>query len=108
MLNLVGFFCLSRIRVENHGHEWVQLVGRHWIIEDENGNKDVVERFAPGVVGKQPGLESGDIFMYGSGVFLATPNGIMRGSFQFNEMDGTLFEVPVAPFRLIAEQENRN
>ena len=31
----------------------------------------------------------------------------MKGSFQFNSVDGSLFEVPVAPFRLIANQENR-
>ena len=94
----------KRIRIENHSHESIQVIGRHWIIEDENGKKEIVQRFAPGIVGKQPVLGSGHIFIYGSGVFLGTQTGVMKGSFQFNSVDGTLFEVPVAPFRLIAHQ----
>ncbi len=97
-----------RIRVENHNHEWVQLLGRHWVITDSNGKETMVDKFQPGVVGHQPLLEMGNIFVYGSGVFLGTPTGVMKGSFQFNSPSGELFDGLVVEFNLIAEQSDRD
>ena len=95
-----------KIRIENHGHSWIQLFGRHWVIEDQNGNKEILERFQPGVVGLQPQLNPGDIFLYGSGTFMSTPNGQMYGGLQFTNMNGELFEVPISTFKLIANNDN--
>ena len=89
-----------RIRIENHGHSWIQLLGRHWVIVDENGNKEILERFQPGVVGLQPQLNPGDIFLYGSGTFMSTKNGKMYGALQFTNLNGELFEVPISTFLL--------
>ena len=93
-----------KLRIENHGHQWVQLLGRHWVIIDDNDNKEVLERFQPGVVGLQPQLNEGEIFIYGSGTFLSTEKGKMYGSLQFTNMNGELFEVPISSFRLNASQ----
>ena len=91
-----------KLRIENHGHQWVQLLGRHWVIIDDDDNKEVLERFQPGVVGLQPQLNEGEVFIYGSGTFLSTERGKMYGSFQFTNMSGELFEVPISSFRLVA------
>ena len=91
-----------RIRIENHGHSWIQLLGRHWVIVDNNNNKEILERFQPGVVGLQPQLNPGDIFLYGSGTFMPTNIGKMYGALQFTNMNGELFEVPISTFKLIA------
>ena len=96
-----------RVRVENHSSRDVQLMGRHWVIEDKNGHLEVVKKFQPGVVGYTPVLTPGDVFVYGSGVRVRTEGGEMRGAFQFYKHDGEMFEVPVAPFKLIANQEDR-
>eukprot|EP01083_Nonionella_stella_P027850 76707_1 len=88
------------LRIENHSHTWCQLLGRHWVIVDENNNQEILERFQPGVVGLQPQFNPGDIFVYGSGTFLPTTVGKMYGAFQFAQMNGELFEVPISTFQL--------
>merc|ERR1740123_1858896 len=92
-----------KIRIENHGHAWIQLLGRHWVIEDKHKNKETLPRFQPGVVGLQPQLNPGDVFLYGSGTFMSTNEGKMCGAFQFTNMSGELFEVPVSTFSLICK-----
>ena len=55
-----------KVRIVNTTEETVQLVSRHWIIED--GTKSVeVPRGSPGVVGAMPRLEPGAEFEYTSG-----------------------------------------
>ncbi|MFQ5959619.1 MAG: Co2+/Mg2+ efflux protein ApaG, partial [Alphaproteobacteria bacterium] len=68
------------VRIENQGAETVQLVNRHWRITDEHGRMHEVR--GVGVVGEQPVLEPGDSFEYTSGTPLATPSGIMVGSYR--------------------------
>lgn len=49
-----------QVRVENWSKSTVQLVSRHWVIEDAQGREcDSVPKGSPGVVGQQPLLRPG-------------------------------------------------
>jgi ApaG protein len=82
----------------NRGTVTAQLVSRHWIITDSEG--DVQEVRGEGVVGAQPVLQPGQAFEYTSWCMIATPAGTMRGSYQMVTADGDRFDAEVAPFRL--------
>ncbi|MAA77812.1 MAG: Co2+/Mg2+ efflux protein ApaG [Deltaproteobacteria bacterium] len=82
----------------NMGQEPVQLLSRHWVITDANGNQENVR--GPGVVGKQPILQEGDSFSYTSFCPLPTQMGTMHGTYQFRRDDGEVFDAKIAPFVL--------
>jgi ApaG protein len=92
------WFFLYTVTITNEGTERVQLLTRHWIITD--GANQVEEVKGPGVVGKQPTLAPGESFEYTSGCPLATPFGIMEGTYQMVTDGGDHFDVTVAPFTL--------
>ena len=92
------FFFAYRVRISNVGEETVQLVSRHWLITDGDGNVEQVQ--GPGVVGEQPVLEPGEAFEYTSFCPLRTPIGSMHGSYQMVRTSGESFEVEIAPFHL--------
>jgi len=75
-----------------------RLLNRHWIIADGNGDEQEVK--GPGVVGEQPRLEPGTSFRYTSGAVLETEVGSMRGSYEFEDDTGALFDVPIPTFGL--------
>jgi ApaG protein len=87
-----------RIQIDNQGEETVQLVSRHWRITDALGR--TMEVRGEGVVGRQPVLAPGETFEYTSGTPLATPNGIMVGSYQVVTASGEHFEVAIPAFSL--------
>jgi ApaG protein len=86
------------VRIANEGTEPAQLVTRHWVITDGNGN--VQEVRGDGVVGQQPKLAPGEAFEYTSGCVLETPHGTMRGSYQLVRSGGAQFDAEIAPFLL--------
>jgi ApaG protein len=86
------------ITLENVGSVAAQLISRHWIITDAEG--DVQEVRGLGVVGHQPLLEPGQRFEYTSGCALATPVGTMKGSYQMTAEDGVQFEALIPEFLL--------
>lgn len=90
------------IVVSNRGDVPAQLIARHWIIKDENGQVQEVKGL--GVVGKQPLLAPGESFRYQSGCRLATPRGTMEGSYFCVAEDGERFECAIDPFVLDAGQ----
>ena len=53
-----------------------------------------------GVVGKQPVLAPGESFTYTSGCPLATPFGVMEGTYQMVSGNGEEFDAKIAPFTL--------
>jgi ApaG protein len=85
----------------NTGSVPAQLISRHWIITDAQGQTDEVKGL--GVVGQQPLLNPGESFQYASGSRLRTPHGTMHGSFFFVAADGHRFDVPVPLFVLQAQ-----
>jgi ApaG protein len=87
------------VRIRNEGESNAQLVSRHWIITDANGEREEVQ--GDGVVGHQPNLEPGESFDYTSFCILKTPHGSMRGSYRMVRNDGTTFEAVIAPFPLV-------
>jgi ApaG protein len=87
-----------QVRIENTGGETVQLRRRHWRITDSAGHMQEVR--GPGVVGEQPVLAPGESFEYTSGTPLATPSGIMVGSYEMETRGGESFEVAIPAFSL--------
>ncbi len=87
-----------KITISNRGDRPAQLVSRHWVITDGNGQVEHVR--GPGVVGETPRLEPGQSFAYQSFCPLATPIGSMEGTYQMVRDDGTAFEAEVALFTL--------
>jgi ApaG protein len=92
------WFFLYTVTILNEGFETLQLLTRHWVITDGTGHVEEVR--GPGVVGKQPTLRPGESFEYTSGCPLATPFGVMEGSYQMMSEAGERFDVRIAPFTL--------
>lgn len=86
------------IMITNTGNVAAQLISRHWIITD--ANNAVQEVRGLGVVGEQPLLKPGESFEYTSGTVIATPVGLMRGSYQMVAEDGAHFDATVEEFTL--------
>ena len=92
------WFFLYTIRITNESSRTVQLLNRHWIITDANG--EVEEVRGPGVVGQQPVLKQGESFEYTSGCPLETAFGSMQGSYEMQVDGGETFNANVAGFAL--------
>ena len=96
-----------RITIINEGDEWVKLLARHWVIINDETEKEEVT--GEGVVGYTPELKPGDSFTYSSFCPLNTPWGTMEGTFQMRRNDGTMFEARVERFFLLSpEAQNAN
>ncbi|SDX78523.1 ApaG protein [Allochromatium warmingii] len=86
------------ITIENRGTRAAQLLDRHWIITDADGQTQEVR--GEGVVGEQPYLRPGESFRYTSGAVLPTPLGSMRGQYGLIGDDGTRFTAAIPAFSL--------
>ena len=94
-----GSFAFAyQVTIANEGHGRVQLMRRHWIITDGNGEVREVE--GPGVVGEQPVLNAGEEHQYTSGAVLTTPFGTMEGTYEMHEPDGRTFKAVIPRFQL--------
>ncbi|WP_341939400.1 Co2+/Mg2+ efflux protein ApaG [Marinimicrobium sp. C2-29] len=87
------------ITIANQSDVAAQLIGRHWIIRDQEEKKQEIRGI--GVVGEQPYLGPGKSYTYTSGVILETQTGIMQGSYQMKSDDGKLFDVEIPAFALV-------
>ena len=88
------------VTVTNTGDVTAQLISRHWVIVDANGQKEEVKGL--GVVGHQPLLKPGESFQYTSGSRLRTVSGTMHGSYFCVAEDGERFEAEIPMFVLEA------
>ena len=86
------------IAITNKGSFDVQLLHRHWLITDANGK--IHEVNGEGVVGKQPLIRPGETFRYSSWTAIATPTGVMQGSYHMRSELGEEFNTPVPAFSL--------
>ena len=94
-----GSFAFAyQVTIANEGHGRVQLMRRHWIITDGNGEVREVE--GPGVVGEQPVLGRGDVHRYTSGAILKTPVGTMAGTYEMHTDGGRVFRAEIPCFAL--------
>lgn len=94
-----------QIVIENDSDFTVQLLRRHWYINDANGVQREVE--GEGVVGEQPIIAPGDKYEYISGCDLSTEIGTMKGTYLMQRTvsgESFLANIPsflmVAPFKL--------
>jgi ApaG protein len=92
------YFWAYTIEIANRGNVPVQIVGRHWVITDQNGKREDVR--GPGVVGEQPVIGPGSSFSYTSGCPLTTPSGMMVGVYDAVDDEGGAFQVAIPPFSL--------
>ncbi|MDP3087519.1 MAG: Co2+/Mg2+ efflux protein ApaG [Methylotenera sp.] len=86
------------VKIINTGNVAAQLISRHWIIKEVNGEQHEVKGL--GVVGVQPLLNPAQYFEYTSGTVLNSPIGEMHGTYQMVADDGTQFDAVVQPFAL--------
>jgi ApaG protein len=86
------------VTITNSGEIPAQLIARHWVITNANGQIEEVKGL--GVVGHQPLLKPGEAFEYTSGCRLRTAHGTMRGSYFCVAEDGERFDVEIPTFVL--------
>jgi ApaG protein len=92
------WFFLYTITITNESDETVQLLSRHWIITNADG--EIQEVRGQGVIGQQPVLSPGESFTYTSGCSLTTSFGKMEGTYQMTAPTGQAFDVKIAAFAL--------
>ncbi len=92
------YFFAYHITITNRGDVAAQLLTRHWVITDGNGQ--VQEVRGDGVVGEQPHLAPGESFDYTSACPLQTPFGTMEGSYNFVADTGEEFDAAIPLFML--------
>ncbi len=86
------------VKITNTGNVPAQLISRHWIIQEADGELQEVKGL--GVIGEQPFLKSSEHFEYTSGTVLNTPMGEMRGTYQMVAEDGKSFDAIIPIFIL--------
>ncbi len=90
-----------QISIENQGKDAVQLVDRHWEINDALNQSETVD--GEGVVGKKPVLQPGEKHTYNSGCLLTSPFGSMHGYYHMiNFTTARRFRVKIPVFKLSA------
>jgi len=90
-----------RVTIENESDRTVQLISRHWYIQDAGGSQREVK--GEGVVGKQPVLHPGESHQYVSWCPLNTTVGKMYGTYQMIDLElGDMFDVKIPEFRMAA------
>ena len=97
---LSRWFWSYHIRIENGSDLSVQLLSRSWRIVDGRGATHEVH--GEGVVGETPLIAPGGSFDYVSGCPLDTPTGSMSGSYRMVDEDGSLFDIDIPRFALVA------
>jgi len=87
------------VLIRNSGDITAQLVARHWVVTDADGNVEDVRGLA--VVGHQPLLKPGETFEYSSWTRIPTPHGQMRGTFFCMTEEAHPFDAAVPEFQLV-------
>ena len=86
------------IHILNKGEAPAQLLRRHWIITDADG--EIMEVRGAGVVGEQPWISPGEEYKYTSGTVLTQFMGCMQGSYAMCDEDGISFDIEIPVFTL--------
>jgi ApaG protein len=92
------YFFSYTVTIKNQGAKSVQLMSRHWIIN--NAHNDRVEVKGEGVVGEQPIIKPGETFTYSSGTEIDTPIGSILGSYQMVTENGIEFDAEIPEQKL--------
>jgi ApaG protein len=95
----IGQYAFSyKVYLENVGDIASQIIARHWIITDSNG--EIREIKGLGIVGEQPTLQPGQKHEYSSLTILSTPVGTMKGTYLCITEAGDLFGASIPEFIL--------
>ncbi|MBU6259177.1 MAG: Co2+/Mg2+ efflux protein ApaG [Burkholderiales bacterium] len=87
------------VTIRNSGDIAAQLIARHWVITDADGQREDVRGLA--VVGHQPLLKPGEQFEYTSWTRIDTVQGQMQGTYYCMTEDAQPFEARVPEFALV-------
>lgn len=98
--NLDQHIFVYYVTIENVGTATMQLLRRHWVIQEFLG--PVREVDGEGVIGEQPVLQPSEKHEYNSFTDLRTDMGRMYGYYTFqNVSTGEMVEVKIPKFQLI-------
>ncbi len=86
------------ITIENASDQTVKLLGRKWVIEQADGQRQVIE--GDKIVGEIPRLAPGESFSYNSYHVTGT-NARVVGSFHGTDESGERIHVVLSPFEMI-------
>lgn len=86
------------ITIANESTERVRVLGRKWVVREDDGEMTVVE--AEGVVGQSPVLDPGEDFAYNS-YHVTAGNAEVSGSFFGETSTGVKVRMIIPPFKLI-------
>ncbi len=92
------------ITIRNMGDQKVQLLKRHWEIQDSAGENHEID--GEGVIGIQPVIEAGDQHTYNSFCVLKSYRGSMQGYYTMEREDGKLINVRIPKFLLTSHLLN--
>lgn len=91
------------VRLENEDEQTWKLLRRRWQIVDSQGRCTEVE--GEGVVGQQPLLTPGTLFMYDSFVTVDSPAALMSGHYTLENAWGEQCRVAIPEFQLTIGKE---
>lgn len=88
------------VRIENNSFDEIQLLRRHWFINDSHGRVQEVE--GEGVIGRQPVIQAGGAHEYNSFCVLESFEGWMEGTYLMQKASGERFRAVIPRFELRA------
>ena len=86
------------VEVENESERTWTIIRRHWRIVDSAGRLQAVD--GEGVIGQTPTVGPGQRFSYTSGAPLATPSGMMTGTYDLVDEEGAEMVALIPAFSL--------
>ena len=98
MIEFNKFVFAYEVEIKNDSLQPIQLISRHWIIENSKFEKFEVK--GKGVIGEQPTIPPGEVYSYSSFTEISTPSGIMWGSYQMLTESEISFDVEIPKFEL--------
>ena len=98
MIEFNKYVFAYEVEIKNESSQPIQLISRHWIIENSKFEKFEVK--GDGVIGEQPTIAPGEVYHYSSFTEISTPSGFMWGSYQMLTESEISFDVEIPKFEL--------
>ena len=98
MIEFNKYVFAYEVEIKNDSLQPIQLISRHWIIENSKFEKFEVK--GEGVTGEQPTIPPGEVYNYSSFTEISTPSGFMWGSYQMLTESEISFDVEIPKFEL--------
>jgi len=98
MIEFNKYVFAYEVEIKNESSQPIQLISRHWIIENSKFEKFEVK--GEGVIGEQPTIAPGEVYNYSSFTEISTPTGFMWGSYQMLTESEISFDVEIPKFEL--------